>query len=121
MRLRTVVILFLALVSFSLIAFVGCGGRLGSCSVSPIDIEETRSDARDLDKDLAAVRERLKVAEGDLAKWQARLEKRRAELPALEAELARLQASSGVTREVVAKVETKPRTEDEIQVVPKRD
>jgi hypothetical protein len=88
--------------------------------VSPIDIEETKANSRDLDTDVAAIHERLKMTQDNLTEWQTKLARRRAELPELEAELARLKTASGVTEEMVAKVEPKPRTEEEIELTPRR-
>lgn len=120
MRIRALLAATLALVWLSLALFVGCSGGAQYCSTSPIDIEETRSDSRDLDTELARVRERLATAQSDLARWQTRLADRRAELPKLEAELVRLKQLSGVTEEMVAPVEPKPREDDsdEIQILP---
>jgi hypothetical protein len=119
-RVRFTIVVLLTLNLAALVVFVGCGGRAQMCSVSPIDIEELRSDSRDLTKDLEAVQARLGNAQDDLAAWQLRLANRRAELPELRAELARLKRASGVTEEMVAEVETRPREADEIDLIPRR-
>ena len=119
MRIRFLIAAVTTLILFSLTAFLGCGGNVQVCSVSPIDIEEARADSRDLDQDLDIVRQRLKNAQDDLAAWQTRLAKRRAEVPELEAELVRLKKMSGVTEEMVAPVEPKPQRAQEIQLMPR--
>jgi Tfp pilus assembly protein PilO len=119
-RLRFTIAVLLTLNLVALGAFVACGGRTQMCSVSPIDIEELKSDSRDLTKDLEAVQARLKNAQNDLSAWQLRLANRRSELPELRAELARLKRASGVTEEMVAEVETRPREADEIELIPRR-
>jgi chromosome segregation ATPase len=67
------------------------------CTVSPIEIEELKSDIRDVDGQLASAKEALAKVQADLAAWEARLAERRTEIPQLEAELARLKKASGVT------------------------
>ena len=120
MRLRFTIAVLLTLNLIALAVFVACGGKPQMCSVSPVDIEELKSDSGDLDDDLEAVSARLKNAQDDLAAWQLRLANRRGELPELEAELARLKKASGVTEEMVAEVETRPRQPEEIELVPRR-
>jgi chromosome segregation ATPase len=67
------------------------------CTVSPIEIEELKSDIRDVDDQLASAKETLARVQADLAAWEERLAARRSEIPQLEAELARLKKASGVT------------------------
>jgi septal ring factor EnvC (AmiA/AmiB activator) len=119
-RLRFTIAVLLALNLIALAVFAACGGKSQTCTVSPIDIEELKSDSRGLNEDLDAVRARLKNAQDDLAAWQSRMAKRRAELPELRAELVRLKRMSGVTEEMVAEVETRPRQPEEIELTPRR-
>jgi outer membrane murein-binding lipoprotein Lpp len=119
-RLRFTIAVVLALNLIALAVFAGCGGKSQMCTVSPVDIEELRSDSRDLNEDLEAVQARLRNAQNDLAAWQLRQANRRAELPELRDELARLKKASGVTEEMVAEVETRPREPEEIELVPRR-
>jgi chromosome segregation ATPase len=67
------------------------------CTVSPIEIEELKSDIRDVDAQLVSAKETLARVQADLAAWEERLAQRRSEIPQLEAELARLKQASGVT------------------------
>jgi septal ring factor EnvC (AmiA/AmiB activator) len=120
-RIRIIAAAVITLILFSLTAFVGCAGKAKVCAVSPIDIEEVKSDSRDLDEDLAGLRERLKRAQDDLAGWQSRLAKRRTEVPELEAELARVKKMSGVTEEMVVDVEPKTQQAQDIQLMPRSE
>ena len=120
MRLRYTIAVLLALNLIALAVFAACGGKAQMCTVSPIDIEELKSDSKDLDEDLDAVQARLRNGQDDLSAWQLRLANRQAELPELKAELARLKKASGVTEEMVAEVETRPREPEEIELVPRR-
>ncbi len=108
MQLRIAIVVILTLAVSPLAVFVGCASKVQQCTASPVDIEELRSDSRDLGKDLTAVNERLKRAEDDLAAWKARLAERRREVPELQAELARVKKASGVTEEMAAGIEPQP-------------
>ena len=120
MQLRIAIVVILTLAVSSLAVFVGCASKVQQCAVSPVEIEELRSDSRDLDTDLAAVNERLKRAEDDLAAWKARLAERRREVPELQAELARLKKASGVTEEMVAGIEPQPKEpDDDFEITPR--
>ncbi|UCG52527.1 MAG: hypothetical protein JSW58_02975 [Candidatus Latescibacterota bacterium] len=96
MRYRIVQRIVLILALCSLAGFLGCAAPK-PCTVTPIDIEELKSDIRDLDAQLETANERLAQVQADLAGWEKRLAERRAEIPALEAELVRLRKASGVT------------------------
>lgn len=121
MPIRLTVIACLLVVLLTLAGFLGCAGKPKVCAVSPIDIEEVKSDTRDLDQELTVVQERLKKAQDDLATWQARLAERKAEIPVLEAELARAKKASGVTEEMVVDIEPKPQQAQDIQIMPRSD
>ncbi len=88
------VVLFVALCS--LVAIMGCTASV-PCTVTPVDIEEFKSDIRDVDGDLALAKARLAVVEAELADWEMQRADRMAEVPLLEAELERLKKASGVT------------------------
>lgn len=88
------VVLFVALCS--LVAILGCSTPK-VCTVTPIDIEELKSDIRDLDAQLEQARSRLAIVEADLADWEAQRADKAAQVPALHAELDRLKKASGVT------------------------
>ncbi len=89
---RTLVRVF---ITGALVAFLGCASVPRVCTVSPIDIEETLSDIRDLEVDRADAEQKLAKAKEDLAGWEERLAARRAEPPVLNAELERLKRASG--------------------------
>jgi len=88
------VVLFVALCS--LVAILGCAAPK-PCTVTPIDIEELKSDIRDLDAQLERAKARLAEVQAELASWEARRADKRAQIPVLEAELERLKKASGVT------------------------
>ena len=88
------VVLFVALCS--LVAIMGCAASV-PCTVTPVDIEEFKSDTRDVDGELAKAQARLADVEAELADWEAQLAARMAEVPLLEAELERAKKASGVT------------------------
>lgn len=88
------VVLMLALCSVA--GFIGCSA-VKPCTVSPVDIEELKSDIRDVDAQLATAKATLAKVQADLAAAEERLAKRRAEIPQLQAELVRLKKASGVT------------------------
>ena len=98
---------------------LGCSREPEMCSVTPIDIEETLSDSRDLQGDLTKAKERLGAAQADLARWQTRLADRQAEVPALQAELARLKKASGVTEDITADVQPEPVSDDDLDIIPR--
>jgi len=88
------VVLFVALCS--LVAFLGCASPK-PCTVTPIEIEELKSDIRDIDAQLARAKSRLAEVQAELADWEARRAEKRALIPQLEAELEQLKKASGVT------------------------
>lgn len=88
------VVLFVALCS--VVAIMGCTASV-PCTVTPVDIEEFRSDIRDIDGELAQAKERLAEVEAELADWEAQRADRMAQVPLLEAELERVKKASGVT------------------------
>jgi len=65
------------------------------CTVSPIDIEELKSDIRDLDVELADTRSRLASEQARLAEKQAKLSALEVQPPMLKQELYRLKKMSG--------------------------
>jgi septal ring factor EnvC (AmiA/AmiB activator) len=111
-RIRIFIAAALGVVLAASNTFVGCATAPMQCGVSPVDIEEVKSDTRDLEKELAEVQGRLKVAQDDLARWQARLADRKQERPRLQAELERLKKHSGVTEKIDIDVKPRQQTED---------
>jgi septal ring factor EnvC (AmiA/AmiB activator) len=81
---------------FSVAGYLGCATPK-PCTVSPVDIEEIRSDIRDLDAKLREDKTILAKLQADVAIVQAQLEQKRAEVPVLQAEFDRLKKSSGVS------------------------
>ena len=88
------VVLFVALCST--FGFLGCASPK-PCTVTPIEIEELKSDIRDLDVQLERARGRLAEVQAELADWEAQRAEKRAMIPQLEAELERLKKASVVT------------------------
>ncbi|MFQ5472575.1 MAG: hypothetical protein ACE5FA_06810 [Dehalococcoidia bacterium] len=83
-----------------LVAILGCASVPKVCTVSPIEIEELKSDSRDLDAELAKLRVQQEKAEAELARWQKRLADRQAQPPVLRVELERLKKASGRVEKV---------------------
>ncbi|MDH3217029.1 MAG: hypothetical protein OEN01_12200 [Candidatus Krumholzibacteria bacterium] len=119
MRIGFFIAITCSLMLVSLAAIIGCSSKAKVCTVSPIDIEEVKSDSRDIDQELAVVRERLGKAQEDLAAWQERLAQRKAEVPLLEAELERAKIMSGVTEKMEIDVQPKPQQAREIKLMPR--
>lgn len=67
------------------------------CTISPVEIEEIRSDIRDLDAKLAEDKASLAKLQGDVATVRGQLEERRAEIPILQAQLDSVKQASGVS------------------------
>lgn len=121
MRIRIFIAAALGVALAVLNAFVGCATAPAVCPVSPIDIEEVKSDTRDRQAELEVQQGRLKVAQDDLARWQGRLADRKAEKPKLMAELDRLKKMSGVTEKIDIDVKPKRQTQTntELEIVPR--
>lgn len=78
-----------------LVSIFSCSKVPMVCTVSPIDIEEFKSDIRDLDAQLADTQERLAQEEARLAKKQAKLSELEVQPVLLTQELYRLKKMSG--------------------------
>ena len=74
-----------------------CSKEATVCTVSPIHIEELKSDIRDLDVELADTQKRLAEERAVLADRQATVDGLRAQVPGLELELERAKKASGKT------------------------
>ena len=96
MRHQILLYVVLVLTFCAVAGFLGCS-KMKPCTVTPVEIEELKSDIRDVDGQLASAKEALARVQADLASWEERLAERRSEIPQLEAELARLKKASGVT------------------------
>jgi chromosome segregation ATPase len=72
----------------------GCA-KVPPCTVSPIDIEETREDVQILDKDLASARTRAKQLSDELARKKAELDGKKDKPGELRKKLDELQKGSG--------------------------
>ncbi len=72
----------------------GCA-KVPPCTVSPIDIEETREDVKILEKDLVATREQAKQLSARLAARKAEYESKKDKPPALRKKLEELKKGSG--------------------------
>lgn len=94
-------LLFVALCSLA--GYLACAAPR-PCTISPVEIEEIRSDIHDLDAELATRKKELAKLEAEVADLTARIGERRAQVPALQAELMRLKKASGVTEKVEEEV-----------------
>ncbi len=77
-----------------LVGAFGCA-KVPPCTVSPIDIEETREDVKILDKDLIAAKSRAKQLSDELAKKKAELERQKDKPKELRKKLDELEKGSG--------------------------
>jgi predicted RNase H-like nuclease (RuvC/YqgF family) len=85
-------------IGISLACAVGVGGgcaKVPPCTVSPIDIEETREDVKVLQKDLAAARARAKELREELAAKQAEHDSKKDKPDELRKKLDDLKKGSG--------------------------
>jgi hypothetical protein len=87
----------LLIVLCGLVAVVACVPPK-VCNISPIEIEEFKSDTRDLDVELARVQDILVQREAELATVEDKVAARKAEIPGLHEELRRAKRASGVTQ-----------------------
>lgn len=79
---------------FFLAASFGCA-KVPPCTVSPIDIEETREDVKILDRDLAAAKARAEQLTDELAKKKAELDSKKDKPDELRKKLDDLKKGSG--------------------------
>jgi septal ring factor EnvC (AmiA/AmiB activator) len=79
----------------SLAAYGACAAQK-PCTISPIEIEEIRSDIRDLERELAERKELLAKLEAEIVERQGLIDERRERLSSVQAELIRLKKASGV-------------------------
>jgi chromosome segregation ATPase len=77
-----------------MVGSIGCA-KLPPCTVSPIDIEESREDVKILDRDLVAARARAKQLSDDLAKKKAELDSKKDKPKELRKKLDDLKKGSG--------------------------
>jgi hypothetical protein len=73
---------------------LGCA-KVPPCTVSPINIEETREDVKILDRDLAAAKARAKTLSEELAAKKAELESKKDKPAELRKRLDDLEKGSG--------------------------
>lgn len=95
-RFRTVQRVALFVVLSGLAAYLGCAAPR-PCSVTPVDIEEIRSDIRDLDVELAERKQILAGLEAEVAELEAAIEEKQKRIPIMQAERDRLRKASGRT------------------------
>jgi hypothetical protein len=79
---------------FFLAASFGCA-KVPPCTVSPIEIEETREDVKILDRDLAAAKARAKELTDELARKKAELDSKKDKPDELRKKLDELKKGSG--------------------------
>ena len=73
---------------------IGCA-KVPPCTVSPIDIEETREDTKILDNDLASAKGRAKQLSDELARKKAELDSKKDKPGELRKKLDELKKGSG--------------------------
>jgi len=76
--------------------YLGCATPK-PCTISPVEIEEIKSDIRDLNAEIGRRQEVLTKLTSDVAGLETRLAERQALVPTLTAGLARVKTASGVT------------------------
>jgi hypothetical protein len=80
--------------------YLGCATPK-PCVVSPVDIEEIKSDIRDLDAEIGRRQAVLAKLTGEVTALETRLAERKVVVPALQAELERVKKASGVNENPV--------------------
>lgn len=93
-RILQRVVFFVVLCSIAW--YLGCATPK-PCTISPVEIEEIKSDIRDLSAEIGRRQEVLAKLQNDVTGLEARLSERSALVPNLQAELDRVKAASGVT------------------------
>jgi septal ring factor EnvC (AmiA/AmiB activator) len=104
----------LSVTLISLAAFLGCAAPK-PCTVTPVDIEELKSDIRDLDGQIAERKEVLAEVQAELAKWEGQRAEKQAEIPELEAELERAKKASGLTIKIEEAETVEPTAEIDVE------
>lgn len=99
MRYRAVrrVVLFAMLAGLAV--YLGCAAPK-PCTVTPVDIEEIKSDMRDLSTTLAERKGVLAKIEEELAALRVEIAEKQAQVPVMQAELEQLEKASGRTKVV---------------------
>jgi septal ring factor EnvC (AmiA/AmiB activator) len=100
------------LTAILLTAAFGCSSA-PPCPVTPIHIEETREDAKVLERDLAAARERAGKLKAELDEKKARLEERKDLPDDLRKKLDELKKGSGRIDKKKSDTEDSDETKDE--------
>lgn len=83
---------------FFMAASFGCA-KVPPCTVSPIEIEETREDVQILDRDLASAKAQAKELSDVLAKKKAELDSKKDKPGELRKKLKELEKGSGRDKE----------------------
>jgi chromosome segregation ATPase len=83
------------LVIFASSVFVGGCAQILPCTVSPVEIEETREDIQVLEKDLIAARDRARELGQELAAKQAELDSKKDKPAQLRKKVKELKKGSG--------------------------
>jgi septal ring factor EnvC (AmiA/AmiB activator) len=93
--IRPLITGFLTALAAGAIGMVGGCAQIPECTVSPIEIEETREDVKVLEKDLVEARGRAKKLSDELASKQAELESKKDKPKELRKKLKELKKGSG--------------------------
>lgn len=93
MRKRAVV-LMIALFALLAPVCIGCSSA-PPCTVSPIEIEETREDVKNLDKSLQEAKERVRTLQEKLAEKQKEYEAKKDKPAELRTKVEKLEKGSG--------------------------
>jgi len=89
----------------SLAGYWACAAQK-PCTISPVEIEEIKSDIRDVERELAERQKQLAKLEAEVVDLQARVEERREQLALVRGELDRAKKASGVTEGTTAEEKT---------------
>ena len=89
----------------SLAGYWACAAQK-PCTISPVEIEEIKSDIRDVGRELAEKQKQLAKLEAEVADLQARIEERREQLTLVQEEFDRAKKASGVTEGTVTEEKT---------------
>ncbi len=93
-KIRSYITGLFALVCGSVVGLTGCA-QIPPCTVSPIEIEETREDVKVLEKDLVEARTRSKKLSEELAAKQTELGSKKDKPKELKKRLKDLKKGSG--------------------------
>lgn len=92
--MRKSAVVMIALFALLAPVFIGCSSA-PPCTVSPIEIEETREDVKSLDKSLQEAKERVQTLQEKFAEKQKEYDSKKDKPAEIRKKVAELQKGSG--------------------------